>query len=183
MNPTDPIARLDRLMAGAPPEEALAFYDSLPTVPSETMIGQWRGADLPTGHVMDGLLGRYHWYGKRFDSAEAVHPLVFSRGNGSLYSLNPTLMPMGLIVRHPGLAHSTAGDVLFKLGALLLATTRPQARLRMTAYRGVVSATMIYDRLPINDVFRLVSQDIVVGAMDIRGMEQPYMFVLHRDQP
>ena len=32
----------------------------------------------------------------------------------------------------------------------------PLARLRMTEYRGVVSATMIYDSLPLNDVFRKV---------------------------
>jgi Domain of unknown function (DUF4334) len=50
----------------------------------------------------------------------------------------------------------------------------------MTEYLGVVSAPMIYDALPINDVFRAVGADTVVGAMDMRGFEQPFMFLLRR---
>jgi len=40
---------------------------------------------------------------------------------------------------------------------------------------------MIYDQLPINDVFRRVSDDAVVGAMDLKGSPSPYFFVLRRD--
>jgi len=36
----------------------------------------------------------------------------------------------------------------------LLATRRPRARLRPVEYRGVTSAAMSYDQLPIIDVFR-----------------------------
>ena len=49
------------------------------------------------------------------------------------------------------------------------------------AYRGVLTATMCYDALPINDVFRKVDNDTLVGAMDLRGLEMPFMFVLRRD--
>ena len=40
---------------------------------------------------------------------------------------------------------------------------------------------MIYDQLPINDVFRLLGDDRVLGAMDLRGSAKPYFFVLRRD--
>jgi hypothetical protein len=63
----------------------------------------------------------------------------------------------------------------------LLGTTSPKARLRTTRYRGVDTATMIYDQLPINDVFRALHDDAVLGAMDLRGFTTPYFFVLKRD--
>lgn len=44
---------------------------------------------------------------------------------------------------------------------------------------------MIYDQLPINDVFRrldgVAGADAVIGAMDLRGLTRPYFFVLRRD--
>ncbi|PRC45517.1 hypothetical protein C6A85_94750, partial [Mycobacterium sp. ITM-2017-0098] len=57
----------------------------------------------------------------------------------------------------------------------------PKARLRTTRFRGVDTATMIYDQLPINDVFRQIDEATVLGAMDLRGIKAPYFFVLHRD--
>jgi len=48
-------------------------------------------------------------------------------------------------------------------------------------YRGKVSATMIYDYLPINDVFRKVDDNTVLGLMDFKGMPQPFFFVLDRE--
>ena len=48
-------------------------------------------------------------------------------------------------------------------------------------YRGVDTATMIYDQLPINDVFRKLDDHSVIGAMDLRGSKKPYFFVLTRD--
>jgi hypothetical protein len=44
----------------------------------------------------------------------------------------------------------------------------------MTEYRDVVSATMIYDSLPINDIFRKVDDDSVLGVMDLRFSPQPF---------
>ena len=40
---------------------------------------------------------------------------------------------------------------------------------------------MIYDSLPINDVFRKVDEDCVLGAMDMRFTPQPFFFVLRRE--
>lgn len=63
-----------------------------------------------------------------------------------------------------------------------LQTRVPKARLRTTRYRGVDTATMIYDQAPVNDVFRRISDDAVFGLMDMRGSDQPYFFVLRRDE-
>ena len=39
---------------------------------------------------------------------------------------------------------------------------------------------MIYDGLPILDHFRAVDAATLLGLMDLRGMAQPYFFVLRR---
>ena len=180
--PLSSLARLELLEPAATLAAALALYDSLPPVPIEAMIGQWRGGEIATGHRFDGLLGPAGWYGKRFHSADAVDPLVFRRTDGRLFAGNPALMPLGLLDRFPALAKSKVSAAMFRAAAPRFATTESKARLRMTEYRGKVSATMIYDALPINDVFRLVDADTVIGAMDIRGYADPFIFTLRRDQ-
>ncbi|WP_344971207.1 DUF4334 domain-containing protein [Streptosporangium fragile] len=161
---------------------ALRYFDSLGTVTIEEMLGLWRGSGLNTGHPMDGLLETFGWYGKRFDSPEEVHPLVFPTGKGRLFCINPSFLPVGVLLRHPGLARLPVAPRLFGVARPLIATTRPQARLRMTQHRGVVTATMCYDRLPAHDAFRRIDENTVMGAMDIRGLRQPLMFLLRRER-
>jgi len=120
-------------------EDALAIYDALEPIDTDFMLGAWKGEGFATGHPLDGVLERCHWHGKRFDSAEHVHPLVFRKASGKL----TTVKPMN--------------------------------------YRGKTSATMSYDNLPINDVFRKVDDNTVLGIMDLKGMKQPFFFVLRRD--
>jgi Domain of unknown function (DUF4334)/GXWXG protein len=55
-----------------------------------------------------------------------------------------------------------------------------KASLRMVEYRGVVTATMVYDKHPIFDSFRRVDADTVMGAMDRKGEAAPLMFLLRR---
>ena len=62
-----------------------------------------------------------------------------------------------------------------------LSTNRPKARLRTVRHRGVDTAAMIYDALPVIDVFRRVGDDVLIGAMDMRGLAAPFFFLLHRD--
>ena len=54
------------------------------------------------------------------------------------------------------------------------------ASLRMVEYRGVVTATMVYDKHPIFDAFRRVDADTVMGAMDRKGEPVPLLFRLRR---
>lgn len=181
MSDRTPRHRLEGLEPAASLAEVLAFYDSLPPASLEMMSGRWRGGEIATGHPFDGLLGPSGWYGKAFRSPDDVDPLLFRRKDGRLYAGNPALMPLGLISRAPRLAKHPVSAALFRMAVPLLATGKPKARLRLTHYRGKASATMIYDDLPINDVFRMVDQDTLLGAMDIRGYPDPFFFTLRRD--
>lgn len=160
--------------------EALELFDSLPAVDTDFMLGGWKGSGFPTGHPADGMLEACHWYGKRFDSADEVHPLRFTTVGGEVISVNPALMPIGLL-NNPAVPRGPLVGRLFQLGLPLLRTRRSRARLRMTEYRGKQSATMIYDDQPINDVFRRVDADTVLGLMDMKGMAQPFFFLLRRE--
>jgi hypothetical protein len=51
----------------------------------------------------------------------------------------------------------------------------------MIEYRGRTTAAMLYDDLPINDVFRKIDDNNVLGIMDLKGMAQPFFFRLARD--
>lgn len=160
---------------------ALAWFDTLPAVTIDDLLGAWRGRGVPTGHPLDGLLERFGWHGKRFASADDAHPLVFAKPDGTRFEVDPAFVPMALVARHPRWFARGLVARAFRAGSALVRTTAPRARLRMTEYRGVVSATMIYDALPVNDVFRRVDDDTRLGLMDLRGMAQPFFFTLHRE--
>jgi hypothetical protein len=42
---------------------------------------------------------------------------------------------------------------------------------------------MVYDALPIVDVFRRISPGTLLGLMDLRGLTDPFFFLLQRDAP
>lgn len=171
--------RLRALEPAAPLDAVLAFYDSLPAVAPDEMTGSWKGGEIATGHLFDGLLGPSGWWGKRFRGSDEVDPLVFER-NGRRFAGNPGLMPLLLVKRLPRLARSPVVAAIFRFVSPLLRTQRPRARLRTLTYRGVASAAMIYDQLPIADCFRRVDEKTLIGAMDIRGFAEPYFFTLRR---
>lgn len=54
------------------------------------------------------------------------------------------------------------------------------ATLRRVEYRGVSTATMVYDRHPVFDHFRRVDGDTVLGVMDRKGEDAPLVFFLRR---
>ena len=173
----------ERLGAGrATTEDAMELFDSLEPVDVDFMTGNWKGEGFHTDHPMDGLLEAYHWYGKRFESPEDVHPLVFSKLRGGVASVNPAFMEpsLSLMDRVPIPKSAMVGRI-FQTLMPFLTTSRSKARLRMTTYRCKSSATMIYDRLPINDVFRKIDQDAVFGIMDLKGMKSPFFFILRRE--
>jgi len=164
-------------------DDALAFFDGLPAVPADEMLGRWRGSGLPTGSPLDGLLEAYGWYGKQFVDAETVHPLLFRDRAGRPRPVDPALVPLSVLRTAPGVAHSRVLRRVFPGVRPLLSTDKPKARLRTMEHRGVVTAAMVYDALPIIDVFRRVSADQVLGLMDLRGLADPFFFTLQRDAP
>lgn len=183
MKSMDERAAIERLLdlerRGGTSEDALAFFDALATFEPEAIWGLWRGSELRTGHPMEGLLERYGWYGKEFVDAETVHPLVFQDAKGALFKVDPRKVPMDLAEHMPRIGR---GLVRHALSALepVMGTTKPRARIRKVEHRGKSSATMIYDHLPIQDVFRRVDADTLLGLMDRRDEARPYFFVLRR---
>ena len=165
---------------GASTEEALKFFDELESVNLEFMIGRWQGYEFPTNHPMDGLLKASGWYGKEFVDAEFVHPLLFSDGNNNIFKVEPSPIAMNLGLSLSGLKNKAMKPILTLMN-LMLKTEKSQARIRMMEYRQKVSATMIYDNLPINDIFRKIDDNTVLGLMDFKGVPQPFFFVLKRD--
>lgn len=176
--PTAALALIDGQPATT--DEALAIFDALPAAHMDTLWGEWSGGECNTGHPSEGLLDLYGWKGKTFVDPDTVHPLVFRAGSGKTRTLEPRLLFPGLNLP-AWLARSRVMTVLFRLFRPLLATRRARARLRMIEHRGVVTATMAYDHLPIHDVFRRVDDDTLLGCMDLKGDPQPYFFYLRRD--
>ena len=167
----------DAAHTGTSLADALAMFDRLPRVMPEEVIGRWKGAGLPTGHKLDGLLEAYGWYGKAFADSENVDPLLFG-SPPALTAVDPRWIPLAL-VDVPALARSRWAARAFRLAKPLLRARGPTARLRTITYRGVPSAAMVYDRQPIIDIFRRVSADTLLGLMDMRG-QRPFFFTLRR---
>lgn len=55
-----------------------------------------------------------------------------------------------------------------------------QARMREVAFGGKVQATLIYDKMPMMDYFRKVTDDLVIGLGDIKGRPTNFFFWLER---
>ena len=158
-------------------KEALEVFDSLGIATMDFMIGRWNGYEIATNHKMDGLLIASGWYGKLFVNAEEVHPLLFYTGNKTeLYSVNPRIVPMQM-----NFPKSIPLGSIMKLVKSVLQTKKSTARLRMVEYRNKVTATMCYDEKAILDHFAKIDKNTVLGVMDMKGSERPYIFVLERD--
>jgi len=163
-------------------ETALQLFDALDSVSLDFMLGSWQGSVISTDHPMDGLLESSNWYGKEFVDTENVHPLLFLDSQGKVFKVAPNPTAMNWVLKLPILKNNSLKPLLM-LANSLLKTETSQARLRMMEYRGKVSATMIYDYLPINDSFRKVDDNTVFGIMDFKNSPQPFFFVLRRCSP
>jgi hypothetical protein len=162
------------------PADALAFYDGLGPVPAGELTGRWRGREVATGHPMDGRLAASGWYGKQFDDVDHVHPLLFATPGGEIFPVDPRRIPLGLVDK---LSPTVVSRGRAALGVLkpALRTSKHRARLRDVQHRGLMTAALVYDHLPIIDLFRRVDDQTVLGVMDLRGVPQPFFFILQRD--
>lgn len=160
-------------------ERALQLFDALEGVNLDFMFSRWQGSGLHTDHPMDGLLESSNWYGKEFVDPENVHPLLFLNNQGEIFRVAPNPTLMNWVLKLPIPKNDSLKPLLMLINSLLK-TDKSQARLRMIEYRGKVTATMIYDYLPINDSFRKVDENTVLGIMDYKNLTQPFFFVLKR---
>lgn len=160
--------------------QALEIFDALPAADLDFMQGRWHGAGFHTGHRLDGMLEAFGWYGKEFRDPEHVHPLIFKGSGGSLFTVHPGRLPMSTGLRIP-VPKVPQMHYLFLALRPIIGTRQHRARLRMLDHRGRLSAAMIYDDLPIIDVFRRVDDNTLFGLMDLRGIDTPFFFRLMRD--
>jgi GXWXG protein len=136
----DVIGSLGEVLPDVPTttDDALAMFDNADPVDPGYMIGMWRGAEIPTGHPLDGILEASGWYGKEFIDAETVRPLLFRRRHGTrTWAMNPIFVPVqsALKVRIPSFAFPLMRPAISALRPVVQ-TRRARARLRSTTYRG-----------------------------------------------
>jgi hypothetical protein len=62
------------------------FWASLEPATIDGMIGEWKGGDFLTGHMMNGQLEKVGWFGKTFTSISDVQPLVCLDDDGNKFS-------------------------------------------------------------------------------------------------
>ncbi|PAX51042.1 DUF4334 domain-containing protein [Brunnivagina elsteri] len=160
-------------------EEALQLFDPLEPVDLDFMFGRWQGSEIDTSHPMNGMLASSGWYGKEFIDSETVHPLLFADDRNHIFKVAPNAIAMDWMLKIPAIQND-AFKPLLKLATSLQKTETSQARLRMMEYRGKVSATMVYDFLPINDSFRKIDDSSVLGIMDYKNLSEPFFFILRR---
>lgn len=174
--------RLQELRTGVPDAAAvLAFSDELPPVGLAELTGRWRGSELPSGSPLDGLLSAYGWYGKAVVDPETVHPLLWRRRGRPPRPISPDLLPVALLRDHVRVLRTPLARGAFAVLRPLLHTDAPRARARLVEHRGVLTAALLYDRLPVVDVFRRVTADTLLGTMDLRGLDAPFFFTLTRE--
>lgn len=158
-------------------DEAVAIFDGLEPVTLEFMLGQWKGFEIITGHPIEGLLEPSGWYGKLFENPEDVHPLlIYTLNKKRLFAINPRFVPLGLKI-----PKSSMLRVFMALLKPVLKTRKSKARIRMIKYRSKVTGTMVYDEKGIFDHFAKINENTMLGAMDLKGSDYPYFFVLERD--
>ncbi|KAL2847345.1 hypothetical protein BJX68DRAFT_268212 [Aspergillus pseudodeflectus] len=128
------------------------YFNALPAVPLEKLIGSWRGTCVQTGHPGYKQLVDLNWDGKTFHSINNVDPIIVREHQ-----------PDGSVKR-------VANGIMGK------------ARIREVKYNGVVSAAMIYNERPIIDYFRGVDERTIIGVMDALGSTADHglFFLLER---
>ena len=77
---------LNRRTDQIPDAELDEFWATLPPATIDDMLGEWAGREFNTGHRMNGLLAKAKWFGKTFNSATDVQPLVCMDDEGNKFS-------------------------------------------------------------------------------------------------
>jgi hypothetical protein len=162
------------------PDAGFAMFDSLASVSPIELVGLWQGQGIASGHPLDGVLENLGWYGKRFHADRRADALLFRVGVRRLVPVDPSGLPVRMLFRFQWLGRSGAARNLFSHLLRSLWAKAPVASVRAMAFRGQSSAAMVYDRQPITDHFRRISDDQLLGVMCVEGDPRPYFFTLQR---
>jgi hypothetical protein len=105
-----PMETLRDLIARTEPvavSELDAFYDSLPAVETEAMLGEWSGGVFRTGHPGEKQLTRLGWEGKTFRGEDDVDPIVGKDAEGRRVASDVLGAASLRAVRHRGVVTAT----------------------------------------------------------------------------
>lgn len=161
-------------------QNALQEFQRLPPIEPREMIGLWTGRGIPSGHPFDGVLENLGWFGKRFTPALRADALLFRLDERKLIAINPARIPLRLALRFHKLGRTRTARNLFLYLQRVLRAKGPVASLKTMSFKGVASAAMVYDDLPITDHFRRIDDRRVMGAMMIETDDRIYFFELER---
>ena len=156
------------------------WFRSLEPVDPLEMTGLWRGAGIPSGHPLDGVLENLRWFGKRFHPDRRADALLFQWLPGRLVAVDPRFVPLGLAIRLAPLGRTSLARSLFSLLHKAFRARGTTAALEVRAFEQVASAAMVYDRQPIVDHFRRVNDNALAGMMCVRDDERRFFFKLTR---
>jgi hypothetical protein len=163
------------------PVSALALFDRLEPVDAGFLQGLWQGEELWTGHRLNGLLSAFGWYGKAFLADRRAHPLIFT-GADRRFVVDPRPLPASIVLRMPGPAARLLREAAPLIKPMLewFRTDEPRARVEVCEWRGKTGASMVYDTVPVTDMFRRIDDDSLLGMMVTREPSEPFFFVLQR---
>ena len=162
------------------PAKALDRFEALSPVDPAQMVGLWRGSGVPTGHPLDGVLENLGWFGKRFTADGRPDALLFTAGKRRLVPVDPKYIPLRLTMRLSGFGRTVAARNLFSHLKLRFRAEETVASIKTLAFRGMLSAALVYDKQPIIDHFRLIDGNRLMGVMTIEWDERLYFFELAR---
>ncbi|MDR0307244.1 MAG: DUF4334 domain-containing protein [Chitinispirillales bacterium] len=162
------------------PKEAFELFDTLKPVTLNELVevGVWLGGEIITGHPMDGLLTAVRWYGKKFQQDGGIHPLLYKGINGKVYSVNASEIPFKTIMTFP----RWIIKILFFFFAPLIRTKNPCTQYWNVEYRGKITGAMVWDELPIVEIFARIDSNTLLGVTVIKGISDPYFFTLTKPE-
>jgi hypothetical protein len=139
-------------------EQMRAIIESGEACPNDRLAPIWEQLEPISADAMIGM-----WTGGLFDGGAGPDPL---RWYGKRFVSREHVDPL--------MCRNKDGEIYSyeKLGL---------AQLREMTYAGVTSASLIYDKQPIMDYFRKVSDDVVVGRGETKGNPDDLFFHLTRE--
>lgn len=127
--------------------------------PAETLMPLFEQLEPASANFMIG-----QWHGGKFDGGKEPDPINWY---GKRFE-SPTHVEPLLCRKEDGTVYAWE-----EWGA---------AQLREVVFGSKVQACLIYDKMPMMDYFRKVSEEIVIGLGDIKGRPTDFFFWLKRDK-
>jgi hypothetical protein len=158
--------------------EVTKWFHSLEPVQAEDMVDLWKGNGHPSGHPLDGVLENLHWFGKRFHPDMRADALLFEGEPGRLVPVDPKYFPIRLANRFATFGRSAQAWNLFQHIRPRVRARATTASLHMRMDDGVMTAAMVYDKQPIVDYFRRISDHEVAGMMIVERDPRPFFIRL-----